>query len=81
MEIYVKCPNKGFTLNRHDVQYYFNFLDDLKESGSTNMFGAPKYLMEGFEMCFKEASWIVGLWMHWVQHGEMKDTVEEKNND
>tara|TARA_R110000824_G_scaffold65022_1_gene169696 strand:- start:12591 stop:12818 length:228 start_codon:yes stop_codon:yes gene_type:complete len=28
----------------------FNYLDDLKESGETNMFGATPYIMETFEI-------------------------------
>lgn len=73
--IAVKCLKHGFQLFKDDVKYFFDYLDDLQESGYTNMYGAPKHLQDDFEMCFKEASWVVGLWMHWKQHGELKDAV------
>jgi len=72
----VKCPKKGFVLYKDDVKYYFDYLDDLRGSGATNMFGAPKYLQDDFEMCFKEASWIVGLWMKFNQTGELGDAYD-----
>jgi len=74
-QIAVKCKKHGFTLLNDDVKYFFDYLDDLQESGQTNMYGSPQYLMDDFEMCFKEANWVVGLWMHWVQHGKLKDEV------
>lgn len=74
-EIAVKCKKHGFTLLNDDVKYFFDYLDDLRDGGYINMYGAPQALMDDFEMCFKEASWVVGLWMHWVQHGELKDEV------
>lgn len=40
------------------------FLDDLRESGETNMFGAAPYLMEAFpELTKQEARAIVAQWM------------------
>lgn len=40
------------------------FLDDLRESGETNMFGAAPYLMEEFpELTRQEAKAIVQQWM------------------
>lgn len=71
-----KCPKYGFTLNSDDVDYYFDYLDDMRDSGRENMHAAPRSLMLDFEMCFKEATWVVGLWMHWNTHGELKDAVE-----
>lgn len=41
------------------------FLDELRESGETNMFGAAPYLMEEFpEFDRREAKAIVSEWMH-----------------
>ena len=44
---------------------YFVFLDDLRESGITNMLGARPYLMEAFpELANKyDAQFIVSEWM------------------
>jgi len=34
---------------------YFEFLDDLRQSGKTNMFGAAPYLAERFDLDLHEA--------------------------
>lgn len=39
------------------------YLDQLRESGATNMFGARPYLMEEFDLDKKEASKILVEWM------------------
>ena len=45
-------------------QKYINFLNGLRESGITNMFGAVPYLMECFpDLPKKEARKILGNWM------------------
>ena len=46
-----------------DKQQYFNFLDVLRESGITNMFGAPMYLVDEFGIDRFEARRIVAEWM------------------
>lgn len=46
------------------TQEHKDFLDNLRESGVTNMFGAAPYLQEEFpELDRKEAADIVGEWM------------------
>jgi len=42
---------------------YFEFLDALRESGKTNMFGAGPYLMQAFGIDKREAKDIVLKWM------------------
>ena len=43
---------------------HLEFLDDLRESGSTNMFGARPYLMDDYpELSKQEAADIVSYWM------------------
>lgn len=42
---------------------HLEYLDDLRESGVTNMFGSPAYLTEEFGIEWKLASQIVGYWM------------------
>lgn len=39
------------------------FLDELRESGETNMFGATPYLMNEFGIDRKEAHEILSAWM------------------
>lgn len=52
------------TLTKETLVEYFDFLDDLRESGVTNMFGAGPYLQEGFDgLKRNEAHHILGLWM------------------
>ena len=41
----------------------FEYLDDLRESGVTNMFGASPFLQEAFGLDRAEANRILGLWM------------------
>ena len=42
---------------------HLEYLDDLRESGVTNMFGAGSYLREEFGMDRKESSVILSYWM------------------
>jgi hypothetical protein len=46
-----------------DLADQFDFLDALRESGATNMFGAPAYLIEEYEIERDEAVRITRLWM------------------
>ena len=49
------------------MQKYFDFLEELRESGATNMFGAVPYLQEEFsELRYdrKRANEILTTWMH-----------------
>jgi len=42
---------------------YYVFLEELRQSGVTNMFGATPYLREEFGLGRKEALIILGSWM------------------
>lgn len=42
---------------------YFEYLDRLRESGDTNMFGAGKYLEEEFSLSTDEAHEILVEWI------------------
>lgn len=44
-------------------EVYFNFLDALRESGQTNMFGAASYLMDEFGLEKTEAREVLFDWM------------------
>jgi hypothetical protein len=41
----------------------FEYLNTLRESGVTNMFGAALYLQEAFDISKSEAKTILALWM------------------
>lgn len=45
------------------LRTYFEYLDALRKSGVTNMFGAPVYLMESFRMPREKAVKVTGAWM------------------
>lgn len=42
---------------------YFTYLDVLRETGITNMYGAPPYLANAFKLGKEEAREIVREWM------------------
>jgi len=46
-----------------DKKAYFYFLEDLRESGVTNMFGAASYLIDVFGLDRREAKDILLEWM------------------
>lgn len=41
----------------------FTYLDELRESGTTNMYGAPTYVREEFGVGKREAMSLVSSWM------------------
>jgi hypothetical protein len=43
---------------------YFEYLDKLRESGATNMYGAAPYLQEEFGLDRKQARDVLLKWMH-----------------
>jgi len=47
----------------NEQQKQFKFLEALRESGVTNMFGASPYLAKRFNLDKKESSNVLGLWM------------------
>jgi hypothetical protein len=49
--------------NVRELTEYFEYLDYLRKSGQTNMFGASSYLMSEYEIPKQEAMDILGVWM------------------
>lgn len=49
------------------VREEFLFLNRLRESGATNMFGASPYLAKAFDLDKREASDILVEWISWIQ--------------
>lgn len=44
----------------------FRFLNRLRESGKTNMFGAGPYVAQAFGLSDKEGRKVLSNWMAWV---------------
>lgn len=61
-----------------DMKEYFEFLDDLRESGATNMFGAASYVQDRFGLDKQEARKIHQEWMN--TFSARKDAGEVKEN-
>lgn len=56
--------NKNLSNNDLNDPLYFDFLNNLRESGVTNMFGASPYLQEVFpELSKNEAKSVLINWM------------------
>tara|TARA_R100001082_G_scaffold74599_1_gene43087 strand:+ start:311 stop:502 length:192 start_codon:yes stop_codon:yes gene_type:complete len=47
-------------------QEWFAILDDLRESGHINMFGAPRYLEANYKISHKDAK---DVFFKWTKHG------------
>jgi hypothetical protein len=60
-----------FDVMEEDKQEMFQFLDELRESGEVNMFGAAPYLQEAFLIDRREARKVLTEWM---------ETFEERHN-
>lgn len=54
----METENKSVMLSEHK-----EYLDDLRESGETNMFGASPYLQDEFGLTKQEARAILSEWM------------------
>jgi hypothetical protein len=50
-------------MNEDEISEYFDYLEALRQSGETNMFGAGPYLMEEFGVSRKESHEILERWM------------------
>ena len=51
-----------------DKTKVFDYLDDLRESGTTNMFGAVPYIREEFAVNSKTAQKLLSKWMRQYNH-------------
>jgi hypothetical protein len=48
------------------IREEFTYLNRLRESGATNMFGAAPYLEMEFDLDRREAKQVLMAWMQWV---------------
>jgi hypothetical protein len=51
-------------MEKEELASYFEFLDELRESGVTNMFGACPYIIKHFNISMDKASAVLGKWMN-----------------
>src|SRR5690606_23952199 len=51
-------------MTQQELAEYFEYLDDLRDSGATNMFGAAPYLAGSFDLRTGEARSILSMWMN-----------------
>lgn len=59
-----------------DLECYFTYLDQLRESGRTNMYGGAQYLRSAYsELSKKESSKVLTLWMETFDN---QNTVSER---
>jgi hypothetical protein len=49
--------------NETELAEFFEYLDELRESGATNMFGAAPYLTEEFDMNVRASRSVLTQWM------------------
>ena len=57
------------------MREYFEYLDTLRESGVTNMYGAGRYLQDDFGLNRTEATRILSMWM---QTFDEERTIDER---
>lgn len=56
------------------MEKYFSYLEELKKSGATNMWGATSYLQEEFpELSVKEAGNILVAWIKYKMEGNQNE--------
>jgi spore maturation protein SpmB len=53
-------------MNENNTATMFRFLNQLRASGSMNMFGASPVLAEAFGISSKEARVVLAHWMSWA---------------
>lgn len=56
---------------------YHIYLEKLRRSGETNMFGATPYLMKEFDLPYAEAVKILVLWMSTYNSEDYKEMRED----
>ena len=65
---YIKADNKK-------EQRYFDYLEDLRQSGATNMFGASQYLEAAFRLSRDNARDVLTKWMKY--HGDPSKIIKK----
>lgn len=58
--------NKTFQHLENDMPLFFEELNALRESGTINMFGAPRWLKDNYELSKEEANHV---FIQWTEKG------------
>ena len=58
-----KMSTTNTTFTVEELADHFDYLDELRDSGETNMWGAGAYLQREQGLDRKEASSVLGMWM------------------
>ena len=66
----------GKTTGRYEFEEYFEYLDQLRESGVTNMFGASPYLVNDFGVDRSTAQRILIEWMRSFDERHPQEEVD-----
>ena len=71
-------------VSREELIEYFSYLDRLRQSGVTNMFGASPYIQEEFGVSRRLANSILSTWMKTFSEEDVNvradKFLEEKSN-
>lgn len=62
-----------FSAPLKDMAKWFAYLDTLRESGATNMFGSVPYLRDRFDLSRDDASKVLSLWMKTFDDSDPED--------
>ena len=66
--ILMKTQNKEqrpeFIETEEELEEYLEYLDELRDSGVTNMFGAGQYIQRDFGIDKRKANAVLTYWMH-----------------
>ena len=68
-------------LNEDNSDMYHQFLDKLRDQGTTNMFGASPYLQQAFELDKSEARQILARWMKTKSDEDVKIKEQDISKD
>jgi hypothetical protein len=64
------------------MKEYFEYLDDLRGSGVTNIYGAGVYLREAFDLDLREANDVLSKWMKTFDENKtMDERVKEATDE
>jgi len=63
-------------MTEDELTEYFSFLDELRESGVTNMYGSPPYLTRKFGLPSRDARRVFVLWSETI--GDRSATPRER---
>lgn len=59
--------------SKDEIDQFFEYLDELRGSGETNMYGASSYLMEEFGLTKQDSRRILSVWMNTFEERHVED--------